>query len=146
MTLGVVELKLAEIAVAFAVPVLFSWTRSEPVSPGSIKVFPLQHTSVAVIVPASKLAEATAPLACIASNGMTIPTPVSLSVPAPSMSIAVLVRSVLICALVRFGKPDLISAAIAPACGAAADVPVKVVGNPPTPVTETRSAAVMSGF
>ena len=59
---------------------------------------------------------------------------------------AVLVNAVLTCAAVNEGLADFNSAAIAPACGAAADVPEKVVGKPPTPVTDTLSAAVMSGF
>src|SRR5262244_896503 len=44
------------------------------------------------------------------------------------------------------GRADNTSAAIAAACGAAADVPKNVVGKPPDPVTETPSAAAMSGF
>jgi len=60
------------------------------------------------------------------------------------MSIAVLIRMVLICAAVRLGLKDLIMAAIAPACGAAADVPKK--GLNPGAAQATPSAAVMSGF
>ena len=41
---------------------------------------------------------------------------------------------------------DFSSAAIAAACGAAAEVPKNVDGNVPAPVTLTPSAAVMSGF
>src|SRR2546425_10631880 len=62
------------------------------------------------------------------------------------MSSAVLVRIDRIWAAVSDGFADFTSAAIAAACGAAADVPKNVVGNPPTPVTLTPSAAVMSGF
>src|SRR5262249_56553183 len=44
------------------------------------------------------------------------------------------------------GSADWSSGAMAAACGAAAEVPKNRVGNPPTPVTITPSAAVMSGF
>src|SRR6185295_12337440 len=77
---------------------------------------------------------------------MTMPAPVVRSTPAVSMSIAEPVSLVLICAGVRVGKADFNRPAIAAACGAAAEVPKKVVGKPPTPVTDTPSAAVMSGF
>src|SRR4030095_1704512 len=75
---------------------------------------------------------------------ITIPNPVSRSQPAASMSIAVDVRIVLICAGVSAGLNDLMSAAIAPACGADADVPKK--GLKPGAAHVTPSAAVMSGF
>src|SRR5262252_7203763 len=44
------------------------------------------------------------------------------------------------------GRADWISAAMAAACGAAADVPKNGFENPPAPVTETPSAAVISGL
>jgi len=50
----------------------------------------------------------------------------------------------LICAAVRDGLKDLMSAAIAPAWGAAADVPKN--GLKPGAAHDTPSAAVMSGF
>jgi hypothetical protein len=59
---------------------------------------------------------------------------------------AVLVKAVLICAAVSDGRADFNKAAIAAACGAAAEVPKKGEPNPPTPVTFTPSAAVTSGF
>src|SRR5258708_491464 len=62
------------------------------------------------------------------------------------MSSAVLVRIERISAAVKDGFADFTSAAIAAACGAAAEVPKNGLGNPPTPVTLTPSAAVMSGF
>jgi hypothetical protein len=62
------------------------------------------------------------------------------------MSTAVLVKAVLICAAVKLGFADLTRAATAAALGAAAEVPKNGLGNPPTPVTETPSAAVMSGL
>ena len=62
------------------------------------------------------------------------------------MSIAVLTRVVRICAGVSRGFADLTRAAIAPACGAAADVPKNGFEKPPTPVTATPSAAVTSGL
>jgi hypothetical protein len=62
------------------------------------------------------------------------------------MSIALPVSAARICAGVKDGLADLSNPAIAAACGAAAEVPKNRLGNPPTPVTETPSAAVMSGF
>src|SRR5438309_2052029 len=62
------------------------------------------------------------------------------------MSIAVLVSTVFICAGVKAGLAALIKAAMAAACGAAADVPKNGLGNPPAPETLTPSAAVISGF
>ncbi len=59
------------------------------------------------------------------------------------MSIAVDVRTAVICAGVRLGFSDLTSAAMAPACGAAADVPKN--GLNPGAAQETPSAAVTSG-
>src|SRR5262245_23282040 len=46
----------------------------------------------------------------------------------------------------RHGAACIASAAIPATCGAAADVPKKVDGNPPAPVTETPSIADTSGF
>src|SRR5215475_10118164 len=82
----------------------------------------------------------------MAAKALRMPAPESRSTPGPSMSIAVLVSAVRICAGVRDGLADLTNPAIAAACGAAAEVPKKGLGNPPTPVTATPSAAVMSGF
>src|SRR5258708_31909093 len=76
--------------------------------------------------------------------GMTIPDPESRSQPAAMMSIAVLVRADRICDGLRLALYDLSSAAIAAACGAAAEVPAKGA-NPGTSVV-TSSAAVISGF
>src|SRR5215510_9801129 len=75
-----------------------------------------------------------------------MPAPESRSTPGPSMSIALLVSAARICSGVKDGFADLSKPAIAAACGAAAEVPKNGLGNPPTPVTETPSAAVMSGF
>src|SRR6266852_215001 len=75
-----------------------------------------------------------------------MPLPESRSKPAPMMSIAVLVSVVFIWAGVREGLADLTRAATAAALGAAAEVPKKGLGNPPTPVTDTPSAAVISGL
>src|ERR1044072_9494648 len=75
-----------------------------------------------------------------------MPAPESRSTPAASMSMAVEISAVRICAGVKAGFADLTSAAIAPAWGAAAEVPKNGLGNPPTPVTDVPSAAVMSGF
>src|SRR2546425_10965178 len=76
-----------------------------------------------------------------------MPAPLFMSVPADSISTAVEVKIVLICATVRDGFADLINAAMAPACGAAAEVPKNgfkplLLGN----VVETPSAAVTSGL
>ena len=59
------------------------------------------------------------------------------------MSIAVLVSAVRTCAGVSEGTPDLSSAAIAAACGAAAEVPKN--GLKPGAAVDTPSAAVMTG-
>src|ERR1700730_4499770 len=75
-----------------------------------------------------------------------MPAPESPSLPFVAMSMAVLVSTVFICAGVNAGLAALINAAIAAACGAAADVPKKGLGNAPAPETETPSAAVTSGF
>src|SRR5207237_9405265 len=76
-----------------------------------------------------------------------MPAPLFMSVPADSISSAVEVKMVLICAVVNDGFADLINAAMAPACGAAAEVPKN--GFKPLPlgkVVETPSAAVTSGL
>src|ERR1700683_2041 len=62
------------------------------------------------------------------------------------MSNAVVVRIVRICAWVRVGFADFNKAAIAAACGAAAEVPKKARSSPVFMVVETPSAAVMSGL
>src|SRR5712692_4192791 len=77
---------------------------------------------------------------------MTIPMPESRSKPGPIISIAVVVSVVRICAGVREGFADLTSAATEAALGAAAEVPKNRLGNPPTPVTDTPSAPVISGL
>src|SRR5262245_7143421 len=77
---------------------------------------------------------------------MMMPAPESRSTPAASMSMAVLVRAVRILEADSAGLAALINAAIAAACGAAAEVPKNGEAKKPTPVTETPSAAVKSGF
>ena len=79
-----------------------------------------------------------------AANASRMPKPLSRSTPNASMSIAVEVRIVLICVEVRLGFSDLTRAAMAPACGAAAEVPKKVLN--PGAAQLTPSAAVMSGW
>src|ERR1044072_8339227 len=81
---------------------------------------------------------------CNAARAITMPAPESRSLPTSSISSAVLVSAVRICAVVRSGLNDSKSAAIAAACGAAADVPKNEL-NPGTEVS-TPSAAVMSGL
>ena len=84
------------------------------------------------------------PTDCNACIAITIPAPASRSTPGASLSIAVLIRAVRICAGVSPGESCFSNAVIAAACGAAADVPK----NEPNPGTEvaTPSAAVISGF
>ncbi len=74
-------------------------------------------------MPSSGLAEPVTPSELNASNAITIPAPESRSMPEPMMSTAEPVRAVRISPVVIIGLADLTSAAIAPACGAAADVP-----------------------
>jgi hypothetical protein len=62
------------------------------------------------------------------------------------MSIALPISAARICSGVKDGLADLINPEIAAACGAAAEVPKNGLGNPPAPVMETPSAAVISGF
>src|SRR3954463_6221398 len=75
---------------------------------------------------------------------MAMPKPASRSQPAIWMSIAVAIRCVDTCAALCDGLIDFTSAAMAPACGAAADVPKKVAN--PDALVETPSAAVRSGL
>src|SRR5438034_1108072 len=82
----------------------------------------------------------------VSAVGSATVMPAVGDVSAAEMSIAVLVRIVRICAGVSEESADLISAAMAAACGAAADVPENGVSKLPTPVTDTPSAAVMSGL
>src|SRR5262245_24962116 len=82
-----------------------------------------------------------------AACAMTIPAPESRSTPGASMSIADAMSADRVCAGVNDGFADLMSAAIAAACGAAACPPHRTGGmNPPAPLTDTLSAAVKSGF
>src|SRR3989442_1128560 len=81
-----------------------------------------------------------------ACDAMMMPAPESRSTPAASMSIAPFTSAVWIWAGVNDGFADFTRAAMAAACGAAADVPKNGLGKPPTPVTETPSAAVISGL
>ena len=73
-----------------------------------------------------------------------MPAPLSRSTPAPSMSMTPVRRDDFSCACVAAGAADFTSAAIAPACGAAAEVPKNGL-NPCAP-QRTPSAAVKSGF
>ena len=77
---------------------------------------------------------------------ITMPMPESRSTPGASMSRAVAKSALLSCVCVKPGFADLMSAMIAAACGAAADVPKNCPGKSPAPVTNTPSAAVRSGF
>lgn len=146
LTFGVTVLSVALIAVALAIPEFVNGTFIDPDSPGSRMPFPFPLASVSVNVPGSKLAEAEVVNDCVASSAMMMPAPASRSAPAVSISMAVLVNAVLTCAAVSDGLADSTNAAMALAWGAAAEVPEKVVPKPPTPVTDTLSAAVISGF
>src|SRR5829696_2460284 len=66
--------------------------------------------------------------------------------PGPSLSMAVFCTASRIISGVSDGLADLSRAAIAAACGAAAEVPRNEMPKPPAPVTDTPSAAVRSGF
>ena len=128
-------------------PGLFNGTLNVPRSPGSIKLFVLPPTSETVVVPSVTLAAVgDAPRKANAESGMMMPKPESRSTPGASLSTAVLWRAVRICAFVSNGFELFRRAAMAPACGAAAEVPKNEIPKPPAPVTETPSAAVMSGF
>lgn len=81
---------------------------------------------------------------CTALNASIMPAPLSRSSPAASISIALPIRNDRSCACEKAGFTDLISAAIAPACGAAAEVPKN--GLKPGAAVLTPSAAVISGF
>ena len=59
------------------------------------------------------------------ASAITMPTPESWSTPAASMSSADANNAAFTCAAVALGFADHASAAIAAACGAAADVPVR---------------------
>src|SRR5581483_52955 len=82
----------------------------------------------------------------MALSAITMPAPELRSTPAAWMSTTLLRSAARICIAVADGFFDFIRAAIAAACGAAADVPKNGEPNPPTPVTDTPSAAVMSGL
>src|SRR5262245_12703941 len=79
-------------------------------------------------------------------SAITIPAPESRSIPAAWISMEPLTSRERIWLELSEEFADFTRAAIAAACGAAADVPKKKVGNPPAPVTETPSAAVRSGL
>src|SRR5215471_10659766 len=114
--------------VAFPVPA---------VAPGNVTQFTLLHTAqlhvpglavidtVALAGPAPALT--TAPMVMVqplcAGCAMTMPAPESRSIPGASMSIADAWSADRTCACVKPGFADLISAAMAAASGAAADVP-----------------------
>src|SRR6266853_437628 len=75
-----------------------------------------------------------------------IPKPLILSNPGDSTSNAVLVKIVLNCAGVSEGFADFRTAAIAPAFGAAADVPKNTGSGKVSSAIVTPSAAVISGL
>jgi len=123
LTLGVTVLSVALIAVAPDTPLLVNCTMSDAVSPGSMIPLALPLVSVTVTVRVSKLAAGVVLSDWVASSAMTMPAPASRSTPAASISMAVLVNAVLTCAAVNDGLADFNNAAMAPACGAAAEVP-----------------------
>src|SRR5437867_3199730 len=75
-----------------------------------------------------------------------MPAPLLISTPGASISIAVFLRMVFIWSAVKERFADLINPAIAPACGAAAEVPKNGFKPPAGNVVETPSAAVTSGL
>src|SRR5438132_527494 len=84
------------------------------------------------------------PSAASAGPAMITPLPVTVSNPGAPRSIAEDTSAVRISAGVAVGLPDNSSAAIAAACGAAAEVPKN--GWKPLTEVATPSAAVMSGL
>src|SRR5436309_873697 len=114
--------------------------------PASGAVWTLPGSSEASTLTAEMSAVPDRQAAIIVALATMIPAPESRSGPAVMMSMALLVRTDRIWVGVRLGLADSSSPAIAAACGAAADVPKKGEPNPPTPVTLTPSAAVISGF
>jgi len=122
VTPGVEVVRVAEIAVAPCVVFAFvSWMLRLPHSPGPTKPSPLPEASVRVFALTKNTA--LGPVAATAMNASRMPWPLSRSAPAAWMSIVEDVRIELICEAVRLGFADLTSAAMAPACGAAAEVP-----------------------
>jgi hypothetical protein len=93
---------------------------------------------------AVRKARGAAPMASSAAGAMTMPAPLSRSTPAASMSMAEARRPLRSWAGVNVGTADFINAAIAAACGAAAEVPTN--GAKPGTDVLTPSAAVRSGF
>src|SRR5262245_22074631 len=139
-TPGVDVVSVAVMFDAVVVPRLVSVTFNVAPSPTLIAPLPLPGLSAATTTVSVRKAAPTRPAAFRASHPMTMPAPESRSTPAASMSMALDVMAIRIWLLVSAGFADLIKAAIAAACGAAADVPKKGVGKPPTPVTATPSA------
>ena len=82
---------------------------------------------------------------CTAPRAITIPKPESRSTPGAMMSRAEALRAVWICEAFSDGRADFTSAAIAAACGAAADVPQNGLLNPGV-LEGVQSAAAKSGF
>ena len=124
VTPGVDVVRVAWTAVAPVSVGFVSWTTRVASSPGSIAPFPFENApSAAVTVPRVTAAWGVGETACMAWNACTMPKPLMLSKPADSTSTAVVVRIVRICAAVSAGFADLRRPAIAPACGAAAEVP-----------------------
>ena len=74
------------------------------------------------------------------------PAPKVVSCPGVPRSTALFIKALAI-SVALVAEARLFKRAATPAtCGDAADVPKKVVGNPPAPVTDTPSIAVTSGF
>ena len=90
-------------------------------SPGSITALPI--VGVAITVPSVRYGCGTTPRDARAAFASAVPKPVVMSYPGVSISVAVDVSAFLICAGVADGATCFRSAAIAAACGAAADVP-----------------------
>ncbi len=144
VTPGVAEVSVAVMPVAGAPPLFVSGNAMSQTSFGSMTVSLSPLTSVVTGAPACSRAAAGAPTASSAARAMTMPAPVSRSTPGASMSIAEAIRPARSSASVTVGTALFISAAIAAACGAAADVPPNGLNAGRDVVTP--SAAVRSGF
>jgi len=88
----------------------------------------------------------TLPNSCKAATASIRPAPNVKSGPSGPRSTALAVRASPISTAVAEGAASRSKAATPATCGAAAEVPKKRVGKPPTPLTCTPSTDVTSGF
>src|SRR5215813_15646220 len=143
-TPGVEVVSVAVTAVAVAPPSFSTATTTDPVPPGWRDPPP---DPVMVFETKLRKTAGFAPTCCNDSIAETTPWPLCWSLPCASMSRAAANMAARIFAAVAVGTADLRSAATAPACGAAAEVPKN--GFRPLPegrVVLTPSAALRSGL